>query len=41
MHYLEKSVQWIETAFPLKWSVTLVPVVASEGILLPKTEEAA
>jgi hypothetical protein len=41
VRYLEKSVQWIETVFPLKWSVAVVPVNASVGILLPKTEDTA
>jgi hypothetical protein len=41
MHYLQKSVQWIETAFPLKWFVAVVPVNASVGILLLKTEKTA
>jgi hypothetical protein len=41
MHYLQRSVQWIETAFLLKWFVAVVPVNASVGILLPKTEETA
>jgi hypothetical protein len=41
MHYLERSVQWIKTVFPLKWSVVQVPVNALEGIIRQKTEGTA